>query len=256
MSDSKSILDFLGPKKSFGFGFITAVVVIVAIGFVMQLGGGGSIFSNEEKVTTFGTPAADVDADDEAAGTDTAVADSVQLVDITSSDHIRGDLSTAEVVIVEFSDYDCPFCTKFHLTMVDVEAKYGDQVAWVFRHFPLDSLHPDARTKSEASECITELGGNDAFWAFTDIMFDDSRTVSVSGLTAIATELGISASDFDTCLAEERYADKVQAQYQDAVSSGGRGTPHSVIVTKDGKKLPISGAVPLEQVSSALDGIL
>jgi protein-disulfide isomerase len=103
---------------------------------------------------------------DEVATTDLKLNN---LKPVTAADHIRGDIN-APVKIVEFSDIDCPFCKRFHSTMQEVMKTYGDsgKVAWVYRHFPLTQLHPDAANKAEASECVAELGGNDKFWAFVD----------------------------------------------------------------------------------------
>ncbi len=90
---------------------------------------------------------------------------------VTAADHIRGDIN-APVKIVQFSDIDCPFCKRFHTTMQEVMKTYGkdNKVAWVFRHLPLTQLHPDAANKAEASECVTEIGGNDKFWTFVDAL--------------------------------------------------------------------------------------
>lgn len=255
MSESKSVLEFLGAKKSFGLGFASALIVMIVIGFVMQVSGSG--FSlGAKKTTTFGGTNTGTQGTGSDTGSDTGVATSITLNPITSDDHLIGDLETAQVVMVEFSDYDCPFCSSFHPTLQRVKDEYGDQVAWVYRHFPLDSLHPEARTKAEASECVAELGGDDAFWAFTDIMFDSSRSISAAQLGTIAAEVGVSQSDFETCMTENRYSDEVQKDYQDAVASTGRGTPHTVIVSADGTKVPLSGAVPFEQVKSTIDSML
>jgi protein-disulfide isomerase len=89
---------------------------------------------------------------------------------ITASDHYRGK-SNANVVFVEYSDVDCPFCKRHHDVMERVFATYGDRVGFVFRPFPIDQLHPDARAKSEAAECAKELGGEDAYWAYLGAMF-------------------------------------------------------------------------------------
>lgn len=86
---------------------------------------------------------------------------------VTSEDHIKGNMN-AQVTIVEYSDYDCPFCTRFHTTMNAISKKYGDDLAWVYRHFPLEQLHPNAKAVAVASECVAKLGGNEAFWTFTD----------------------------------------------------------------------------------------
>ncbi len=86
------------------------------------------------------------------------------------NDHIVGN-PNAPIVIVEYSDSDCPFCQKFHATMHDIKNKYGDKVAWVYRHYPLDSLHPKARMEAEASECVAKLSDETTFWKYLDAMF-------------------------------------------------------------------------------------
>lgn len=87
---------------------------------------------------------------------------------VTANDHIKGDIS-APIVIIEYSDFDCPFCVRFGGTMKSVVAKYpGTEVAWVYRHFPLEQLHPNAKAIAVASECVAKLEGNGAFWTFTE----------------------------------------------------------------------------------------
>src|SRR3546814_15691189 len=80
----------------------------------------------------------------------------------------------ASVKVIEFSDFECPFCKGFHRTMGQVMEAYGQdgKVAWVYRHFPIDSIHSKARKEAQASECAAELGGNDAFWAYAETPFD------------------------------------------------------------------------------------
>ncbi len=89
---------------------------------------------------------------------------------VTSADHIQGDIN-APVKVVEYSDLECPFCKRFHTTMQQVMKEYGkDKVAWVFRQFPLSQLHSKSPKEAEATECVAELGGNDAFWKFVDLI--------------------------------------------------------------------------------------
>ena len=97
--------------------------------------------------------------------------DSRNVRQVTDSDHLRGD-PKAKVKVVEFSDLECPFCKRFHVTMQQVIEEYDGKVAWIYRHFPLDSLHSKARKEAEASECAAELGGNDGFWAYIDKLFE------------------------------------------------------------------------------------
>ncbi len=91
---------------------------------------------------------------------------------VDSSDHIKGD-PNAPIKLVVYTDMQCPFCAQFHATALQVVDEYNGQVALVYRHFPLDQLHPTTRALSEGSECAAELGGGDAFWAFFDKAFED-----------------------------------------------------------------------------------
>lgn len=87
---------------------------------------------------------------------------------VTAADHIKGDVN-APIKIVEYSDFDCPYCIRFGGTMKAVTKKYsGTEVAWVYRHFPIEQLHPNAKAISVASECVAKLEGNDAFWIFAE----------------------------------------------------------------------------------------
>ena len=90
---------------------------------------------------------------------------------VSLDDHILGDMN-AEIIIVEYSDLDCPFCKVFHPTMHQVVEKSEGKVAWVYRHYPIPQLHPNAPKKAEETECAWELGGNDAFWKYADKVFE------------------------------------------------------------------------------------
>jgi len=109
-------------------------------------------------------------------------------------DHWRGS-TDARYVMIEYSDLECPFCRRFHATAQQVLDDYSDQVAWVYRHLPLTSIHPRAQLEAEASECAAELGGREAFWTFVDAVFDRTKSNGLSfdkdDLAALAAELGI-----------------------------------------------------------------
>lgn len=92
-----------------------------------------------------------------------------KLPRVQSQDHVRGDRN-AKILLIEYSDFQCPFCQRFHPTEQQMLSEYKD-TALVLRHFPLEQLHPYARGAAYASECIAELGGDDAFWKFTDTVW-------------------------------------------------------------------------------------
>jgi len=178
---------------------------------------------------------------------------------ITVEDHIRGSLD-APVKIVEYSDFECPFCKRFHTTMNQVMDEYENsgQVAWVYRQFPLDSLHPvKARLEAVTSECVAEIGGNDAFWEFTDRFFaitpSNNQTDVKIVIPQIISQLGLSQTAIDDCVASGRYDQHIQDDIDDAVATGGRGTPWSVIVASNGNTFPLSGAQPYSAVKQLID---
>ncbi len=137
--------------------------------------------------------------------------------------------------------------------MNQVVSAYDGQVNWIYRHFPLTSLHPDASKKAEATECVGEIGGNDKFWQYLDKVFAEST--SVDNLAVAAANLGIDQDDFQECLDSGRHADKIRSHSSQAQAAGGRGTPYSIIIVDD-QTIPINGALPFEQVKSLIDQVL
>lgn len=97
-----------------------------------------------------------------------ATAKDIQIKEVTSSDHVRGNVN-APITLIEFSDFDCPFCKRFHPTMTQLLDEYPDKVRWVYRHLPLTDLHPNAAKKALASECAAEQG---KFWEFADRLIE------------------------------------------------------------------------------------
>jgi protein-disulfide isomerase len=180
--------------------------------------------------------------------------------EISKDDHIRGN-PNAKIIVIEYSDTECPFCSRFHETMkkvMDVYGKTGD-VAWVYRHFPLDQLHPRARTEAIATECVNEIGGADKFWAFIDSLYGKKLASQVQiqvDLVKLATEQGIDSAKFSACLSSGKYDQKVQDDVENAAQTGGNGTPWSVVVTADGQMTSINGAYPYENVKQIIDSLL
>lgn len=172
-------------------------------------------------------------------------------------DHIRGN-PDAPVTLIEYSDFECPFCKSFHPTVKKVVEESNGQVRWVYRHFPLDQIHPvKARKEAAASECAAELGGNDAFWKFADRFFEvtpsNNKTDIDTVLPRIAREIGLNEAKFASCLASGRHDKRVEEDYQNAVAAGGRGTPWSVVVWKSGRIYPLSGAQPYASVKQLVE---
>lgn len=108
--------------------------------------------------------------DEMLAGTAKSQAN-IAIDPVTETDHYFGS-KDAEIVIIEYSDLECPYCARFHTTMHQVVEDYGGKVAWVYRHLPLESIHPNAYNKALAAECIASLGNNDKYWKYIDDIFE------------------------------------------------------------------------------------
>lgn len=174
--------------------------------------------------------------------------------EIDENDHIKGDVN-APVSIIEYSDFECPFCSRVHPTLSRIIEDFDGEVNWVYRHFPLTSIHADARPAAIASECIADLGGNDAFWTFADRVFS-SGLLGNSVYVSVAQDLGIKESDFSTCLSSKKFEQKVDDDTQNAVDSGGRGTPYIIVVNEEGNLFPFSGALPYENIKAIIEAAI
>jgi len=182
-------------------------------------------------------------------GTNTASAGDFRLV--SEKDHLRGN-PDAELTIIEFSDFECPFCARLHPTLKQIIAERND-INWVYRHFPLSSIHSRALTAAVASECVAKLGGNDAFWAFSDILFNNQRDLGDALYERSAQSLGISLNEFSACMNDKEITQIVRDDLSEAVNSGGRGTPFSILVTKDNRLVPFTGALPYENLIALIE---
>lgn len=194
------------------------------------------------------------------AGSAQNIIDTVNIPPVTAKDHILGS-PNAKIVIVEYSDTQCPFCKIFHQTMHRIIDEYGKdgRVAWVYRHFPIASLHKNAQKEAEATECAAELAGNDGFWKFIDLVYSKTESndkLDPAQLPVIAKEVGLDVAKFNECVASGRYAAKVNQQVVDAQKSGAEGTPHSILITAKDQKISIKGAQSYDVVKSVIDAAL
>ncbi len=248
MDEKKNFFENLSAKSAFKVGLLSGLAVMFVIGFFIMLGlflkSGDSNFAQNNNANN---NAAANNGDAPAAPT------VIELKDVNNDDWMRGD-KKAEITIVEFSDIDCPYCVKFHETMQKINDEYKGKVNWVYRHFPLTSLHPNAFKKAEAAECVGDLGGNDKFWSYLDKLITD-KTITMDKLGEVAATFGVNATKFQECYDDGKMTGKVQDQADQAVKAGGRGTPYSIIVFED-QKIPINGALPYEQVKAQIDSLL
>ncbi len=165
-------------------------------------------------------------------------------------DAILGD-KDAPVTIIEFSDYQCPFCGRFWSeTLPLIKEQYIDtgKVRFVYRDFPLSSIHPMAQPAAEATECVRDKGGDDAFWEMHDLIFANQQALSVDNLESWAQDIGY---DISSCLSSGEFRSEVLKDTADAQSAGGRGTPYFVV---NGNA--VSGAQPFSVFQQIIEAEL
>ncbi len=151
----------------------------------------------------------------------------------------------APVTIVKFEDFHCPYCKKAQPTVAQVMSKYGNKVKLVHRDFPIDSIHPAARTAHEAARCANEQG---KFWQYHDVLYANAPKAEVADLKAYAEEVGLDVPAFEKCVASGKFRDTVQKDVDEGISLGITGTPSFFI---NGRLL--AGAQPVESFMSIID---
>ncbi len=201
--------------------------------------------------TTLGTIATN---NGKAQTSDTAEKSLEEMAPVAADDHSIGNRD-AKVTLVNYSDFLCPFCQKFHDTLQGIEAKYGDRVNFVFRHLPIvggDNSFALAR----GAECAVAERGNEAFIEYADLVYAKAGTNKLPGddfAEAVAKDMGLNVSEFAKCLASDAYDAKIIAQANNGLAMGVEGTPFSVIVASDGTKYPVNGAQSAATVTQLLD---
>ncbi len=160
-----------------------------------------------------------------------------QSVTLASTDPAVGP-ATAPVTLVEFSDFQCPFCQRVEPTLKQLRAKYGDKLRIVWKDFPLTQIHPQAFKASEAGHCAGDQG---KYWEYHDRLFDNQQALQPADLKKHATDLGLDAAAFASCLDSSKYGERVRDGVSLGTSLGVNSTPTVFI---NGRRL--SGAQPLE----------
>jgi protein-disulfide isomerase len=151
----------------------------------------------------------------------------------------------APVTIVEFSDFQCPYCARIVPTLKQVQEEYGDKVRLVFRQFPLESIHPNAQKAAEASLCAGEQG---KFWEMHDLMFEEQQQLAMEELKEKAVRLELDAEAFGECVDSSRFAEQVADDLREGSTAGVSGTPAMFI---NGRFL--NGAQPFEAIAKVVD---
>ncbi|KKR49089.1 MAG: Periplasmic thiol:disulfide interchange protein DsbA [Candidatus Magasanikbacteria bacterium GW2011_GWC2_40_17] len=262
IDELKKSFNSLSPTTSFLVGFILALLILFSIGFFVLLG--LAVKSNaswvEEK-----TDKASAQNENKIANNDGAAGQPGSLTEpagivapLTKKDHVRGS-ENAALTLIEYSDFECPYCKKFHVTMQQLMDEYKGKIKWAYRHYPL-SFHANAQKEAEATECAYYLGGQDKFWQFADALYE--RTTSngtgfaLTDLPKLAMELGLDKKAFSACLDGGKYADFVKTSLSEGSAAGVSGTPGTILIDAKGNKELIAGAYSIELMKQIIDSAL
>ncbi len=170
-------------------------------------------------------------------------------IDVSADDDpARGPLA-AHVTIIEFADFQCPYCGRFHAqTLPQILQAYGDRVRFVYRDFPLTDVHAFAEKAAEAGECAHD---QDGFWKYHDVLFGNQGALDRASLGRYAQTVGLDMAAFNGCLDSGKYAAEVASDLRAGVAAGVNGTPAFFV---NGR--PISGAQPYAVFKAAIDAAL
>ncbi|MFH1077999.1 MAG: thioredoxin domain-containing protein [Patescibacteria group bacterium] len=236
-----------GPKAMFLLGLFVGVSTVTTACLALILGMflTGKTFGATAAVAGNKVAAADTVTDPTATDTtDTTPSQPVKEVD-AAVDHIRG-AKDAKVTLIEYSDFECPYCLTVNGTMEQLLEAYPNDVRVVYRHFPL-SFHEEAQKAAEASECAAAQG---KFWEMHDAIFaaNEAGDMSVDKWKGLAKTLGLNVSTFTSCLDDGDMADRVSQDLNEGMSAGVQGTPATFV---NGQL--IEGAVPLASFKQIID---
>ncbi len=235
------------------------------VGVLLLAGGfyGGSLWTENQLLKSGGMAAGGAGAAGDVAvapaGDQGPTKDQIsKMPEVDKDDHVRGS-KNPKVWLVEYSDYECPFCKTFHPTTTQVLEEFGNDVQLVFRHYPLP-FHANAQKAAEASECVAKLAGNEAFWKFSDMYFERTTSngtgIAIDAMPALAGEAGADAVAVKKCLDSGEMAAEVKNDMDKGSAAGITGTPGTFVVTKDGVQEIIPGALPFEQVKATVQKYL
>lgn len=155
----------------------------------------------------------------------------------------------APITFIEFSDFECPYCRRHSLeVMPRLLAAYPDQIRYVYKDYPITSIHPNAIPAAEAAQCANEQG---AFWEYHNLLFEMQLELGPEAYMEYATELDLDMDAFSLCVQERRYAEIVRADYDYASSLGVRSTPTFFI-----NGIAVIGALPFEEIARIIDAEL
>ena len=200
----------------------------------------------QEQVKPQPQPGGQVQPDSPATGQEAEPTPEFRRYEIPEDDDPVLGPAEAPITIIEFSDYECPYCRKWHVEVwPQLEAEYGDQIRLVYRDFPLNSIHPNAATAAIAANCARE---QDMYWPYSQKLFEMKLNLGKRTYQTYAEELELEMDAFNECLESGRYVDEVEADYQFAATLGIRSTPTFFV-----NGIPVVGAQPFDVFKTLID---
>lgn len=178
----------------------------------------------------------------------------INLPKIEKGEHTRGD-QNAKVTLVEYSDLECPYCRKIHPDLAKLISEYKGKIKWVYRHYPLEAIHPSAQKAAEASECAYKMGEDIKFWEYIDKVFELTATqkMEIPLLVSAGEQVGLNKSSFESCVNSGEQAKKVDTQQDGGVKAGVQGTPAGFVFDGKGNVYKIEGALPYDSLKQIIE---
>lgn len=233
------------PAKAFPSRILS---VLIPLAFVLGLGSGYLLWGRGSANAAQATAAADSAGGQSPAAAQATSAGEQQVTryDVPVDDDPSLGPENAAITIIEFSDFECPFCTRWHAEVWSrIQQAYPTQVRLVYRDFPLSSIHSSAIPAAEAANCAGEQG---AYWEYHDRLFLGEKGLSREAFDQYASELGLDADKFTQCVEGRRYKDEVASDYNYAMNLGVRSTPTFFI-----NGIALVGAQPYEVFKEVID---
>lgn len=262
MKNKNTVNDNVMIKKSTFTGLIIVITIVIAISAFFA----GSYFANlnSDEITQSDLNAAIAKLESKISNIPQPPTKSnTQPIKVSiDDDPMKGD-PNAPITIIEFSDYECPFCERFYAnTLPLIEENYINtgKVNFVYRDFPIQSIHRNAASAAIAAECADD---QEMFWPFHDMIFENKDTwAALEGVNLInefeeyAIILQLNTEEFNTCLESQKYLDEVRKDLQDGQNYGITGTPGFFIGNDNSGYIKVSGAQPYQNFEKILDEML
>lgn len=197
-------------------------------------------------------------------GSDQSAAAAFEGRALDESDFIEGD-PKSDVIVIEYSDSECPFCGQIHTTMKQLRETYGKKIAFVYRHFPLTQIHPQALNEAKAMECVGKIAGTKKYYEYIDALFSykiEKRSMQLpqNGKEELVRSIGVNVETFNACMKLPEITQKIEDSINDGIQAGVEGTPSSFVLvkTRNGYEVVghVEGARPYAYFKALIDQAL